>query len=695
MPTRLARPLTVTILILVACASAAEPRPLPPHPRLLLNREGIDQLRQKIQHEPWSTVWANYEAGLVGELKPRIELPPRGGNWSHNYVCPTHGARLKQGRPVGPWQWEHHCPVGPHVLRGDPSLATLDFDGNGISAAHADFALAVRDLGVAWQVTGKTQYAERARAILLEYAAKYLAYTMHDNRGRVVQRNGGRVASQSLTEASWLVPMAQGADLIWDTLAPSQRDELAEKLFRPAIEETILNRSTKPVIHNIQCHRNSAVGLVGFLLGDSQLIDGAIDGLSGYRANMRAGVQADGVWFEGAWGYHFFTIRGIWPLTEAARNCGSDLYGPELQRLFDAPLRLATPDFRLPAFNDSGEVTIARDADYYELAYARYQVPAYAALLAPRERSGRMALWFGVRNLAGGELPQLASRNAETSGYAILQRGEGSQATWLCLKYGPHGGGHGHFDKNHFVLYARGQAVMPDAGSHAYGSPLHRDWDKTTFAHNTLVVDETTQTAATGKCLCFGSEAGVDYAMVDAGDIYSGVRFVRTAALVHPELIVFVDHVQADKPHTLDLVCHHQGQWDRLPAGREFVPAQVAGYKCLQDATSRMAEAGITLSARLGEDRASRIVLAANAPTEVITGTGVGSSTEQRVPLAVFRRVAQETTYVWAVALDGSPVTLTTRTASAGSTTVAIQAAQGNWQLTSNPDAGTVQVATQ
>ena len=309
-------------------------------------------------------------------------------------------------------------------------------------------------------------------------------------------------------------------------------------------------------------------------MGDQQLIDDAIDGISGYRANMAQGVQADGVWCEGAWGYHFFTIRGTWPLTEAARNCGIDLYGPELQRLFDAPLRLATPDFRLPAFNDSGEVTVAREADFYELAYARYHVPAYAALLARQQAVGPDGSVVRRPQHLQRRVAPLRSRNAEASGYAILQRGDGPQATWLCLKYGPHGGGHGHFDKNHFVLYARGEAVMPDAGSHAYGSPLHRDWDKTSFAHNTLVVDETTQAAATGKCLCFGSEAGVDYAMVDAGSIYPGVRFVRTAALVNPELVVFVDQVQADKPHTLDLVCHHQGQWESLPAGREFVPAR-------------------------------------------------------------------------------------------------------------------------
>ena len=532
----------------------------------------------------------------------------------------------------------------------------------------------------------------RAAAILTAYADKYSSYPLHDNRGRQVKTGGGRVASQPLTEASWLAPMVQGADLVWDTLDDAQRDALAQKLFRPAIAQTILNRSTKPVIHNIQCHRNSAVGLVGLLLGDQRLIHDAIDGISGYRANMAQGVQADGVWYEGAWGYHFLTIHGLWPLTEAARNCGIDLYGPELKRLFDAPLRLATPNFRLPAFNDSSEVAIAREADVYELAYARYQVPAYTALLKGSKRTSRMALWFGVPGISGSELPRFGSRNAEASGYAMLQRGDDSQATWLCLKYGPHGGGHGHFDKNHFVLYSRGDVIMPDAGAHAYGSPLHRDWDMSSFAHNTLVVNQTTQAAATGKCLCFGSASGVDYAMTDAGRIYPGVRFVRTAALIHQNLVVFLDQVLGDRPRTLDIVCHHHGSWSNLPAGQPFVPEKVPGYKRLSDATTHSFDAGFTLTVRRGDGQVSRIVLAGKAPTEVITGTGVGSSTENRVPLVVFRRIAKATVFAWAVALDGAPVTLNTDIPRDSRATVTVKTTAGSWQLTADLEKCAVQI---
>ena len=52
------------------------------------------------------------------------------------------------------------------------------------------------------------------------------------------------------------------------------------------------------------------------------------------------------------------------------------------------------------------------------------------------------------------------------------------------------------------------------------------------------------------------------------------------------------------------------------------------------------------------------IALAANEATDVITATGVGRSTEERIPMTIFRRTAQQTTYVWAIALDGAPLKL-------------------------------------
>ncbi len=683
----------------VARAAEYDANAWPSHPRLLLDGQDVRSLGQRVADSPWAERWAAYRADVDQRLARPLELPPRGGNWSHNYVCPDHGARLQLGRQIGAWEWEHRCPAGRHVLLGDASQARLDFNGNAIMGVHLDYAKLLVDAGVAYQITRDRQYAEQSRDILLAYAAKYLSYDRHDNRGR--PKGGGRVASQSLTEASWLIHMAQGADLIWETLDDQQRRDAEERLFRPALDEIIL--PAKLGIHNIQCRHNAAIGLVGFLLGDENLVGIAIDDSArGFRQQILQGVRDDGMWFEGASGYHFFTIEGLWPLAEAARHCGIDLYDARFKSMFDGPLTLAMPDLKLPNFNDSGTVALTSRADLYELAHARWSDARYLPLVAAGRRSGNLALWFGAVELpAERAATDRGSRNSPASGYAILERGAGDQATWLCVKYGPHGGGHGHNDKNHFVLYSRGAVLMPDAGAHAYGSPLHASWDKTSLAHNTLVVDQRSQAQAEGRCLAFGAAGGADFAITDAGDIYPGVRFVRSVALLNENLAVIVDQVQADRERVFDVACHFQGTWKELPDGQPWTPPDAPGYQHIADATTRVHAAGVTLRTSLDDNQEITITLADDEPTEIITGTGVGASTAERVPLMIVRRQAQETAFVWAVALDGRPATLQTLEvrdadrqpiSAATATALTVRSGPRCSSLLINPDKQSVQV---
>jgi hypothetical protein len=487
--------------------------------------------------------------------------------------------------------------------------------------------------------------------------------------------------------------MAQGADLLWSTLNEADRQTLANKLFLPAARDVIL--AHKLGVHNIQCWKNSAVGLAGFLLGDTTLINAAIDDpVRGYRTQMAKGVQADGVWYEGAWGYHFYTLNALWPLTEAARNCRINLYGEPLKKMFEAPVNLAMPNLVLPAFNDSGEVNIRNGM--FELAYARYRNPVYLVALADSKRRDEMALWFGLPQLPTAQTNALPSRNAQASGYAILQRGAGENGTWLCLKYGPHGGGHGHPDKNSFVLYSRGKVVCPDPGTRPYGSPLHGQWDKVTLAHSTLVVDGANQAEATGQCLAFGTDHGCDFAMTDAGAIAKGVRFIRTAVLLNENLIVFADQIAADKPHTFDLATHCNGQWLQPPPGTAFILPEKNGYQHLKTATLCRTNAALTQTFSLTPDWRGSLTLAGGQPTDVITATGVGKSTADRIPMTIFRRTTAQTTFVWALALDGTTpalqAVLPQNPRLDPTVTVRVGSAAGSWNLAINTTKATVRV---
>jgi len=313
------------------------------------------------------------------------------------------------------------------------------------------------------------------------------------------------------------------------------------------------------------------------------------------------------------------------------------------------------PDMRLPNFNDAGLIDVTKSSARFELAAARWDAPAFRAMLSYTKRATREALLYGVAT-ATREKRDVTARSAihPGAGYAVLAQGEGKQATWLCLKYSPSAGYHDHPDRLGFILYARGQIIAPDPGSLSYGLDLQRDWYKTTLSHSTLTVDETSQERRPGKCLAFGTEGGVDYAILEDGEAIPGVRFIRTAALVDQDLIVFVDQVVSDRGHQLDFSYHQSGTWTNLPPGRPWTPPDSPTYKTLREPTIRDTGNGFTASTRIDEQWDVAFSCAGGAPTEVVAGTGPGiGGAHVQVPCLVLRRQTKATTLGWAIALDG------------------------------------------
>ena len=290
------------------------------------------------------------------------------------------------------------------------------------------------------------------------------------------------------------------------------RDSIERDLLRAAADVIARNNAG---VSNWQSWHNAAIGAVGFALDDAALIEKAIEGPGGFHFQMRESVLGDGAWYEGAWGYHFYALDPLCQLAEMAARNGLDLYAAmPLRRMFEAPLRVAMPDFSLPPFNDSAAVNLAASYDrLYEIAWQRYNDPAFAAVPGRRAR-GREALFWGAASLPESPSPAPASAVYEDSGNAVLRAGADH---YLALKFGPHGGWHGHYDKLGFVSYARGAAMAVDPGTQSYAAPTHETWDKVTLAHNTVVVDEKTQAEATGQLLAFAALPSVSAVRASAG----------------------------------------------------------------------------------------------------------------------------------------------------------------------------------
>jgi len=640
-------PLVVFVLASAAAAGAATvlPDKLPPHPRILVSASELPKIRQRIDSYPWAkSQFDRLKREAEAALKANVKLPDKGGQWYHYYSCPKHGARLKTEGPT-----RHVCPVDNEVFSGYP------YDDVFIMGEHNRWAGILRQCGLAYQLTGDTRYAAKAKEVLLAYAERYEKYPLHNIKGEA-RVGGGKVGPQTLDESTWLIRVLEGADCIWPLLSAAEKQKVASQLIAPAVQ---VIRQHKMGIHNIQCWKNSAVGLAGLLLDNREWLEEAINGPSGYNQQMAKGVSADGNWYENAWGYHFYTVSALLHLTEGARNSGINLYGPELRRMFDAPLRLCMPDFVLPAFNDSHSVSLLGYLDNYEIAAARYPDIAFRQLLARGKRQTEMAMLCGINDAgsAGEFTPRTGNYTA--AGNAVLSAGNGTNAAWLCLDYGPHGGGHGHPDKLGFVAYARGAVIAPDPGTANYGVPIQSEWFRTTIAHNTLTVDEESQKPAEGKALAFIAQPGFSAITASAGPIYPGVTFHRTIAMLGDNCIVFIDLAKADADRTFDFAYHNLGKLaSTLPAARPISMPKKPGYMHLRNTAAVETSGAVSLEFTGINGATINWRLAAGAPRTIITGTGVGRHTEDRVPVVITRIRGRQAVVPWAVTLDSAPFTI-------------------------------------
>ena len=617
------------------------PDKLPPHPRILFKKSDISGIREKISTNKWAeNEFNSLKRNADSWLTRQVRLPDRGGQWYHYYSCPEHGARLRTESPT-----RHVCPVDGKVFTGYP------YDDVVIMSEHNGFANALKTLGIIYQLTGEKKYALKAKEILLAYAEKYRSYPLHNIHGEP-KIGGGKVGPQTLDESTWLITMVEGADCIWETLTQDEVRKVTEGLFIPA---TDVIRQHKMGIHNIQCWKNSAVGMTGLLLGNTEILKEALHGEVGYFNQMKKGVMNDGAWYEGAWGYHFYTVSALLHFTEACHNCGINLYIEELKKMFDAPISMAMPNLDLPPFNDSGTVNLPSMASLYEVAFARFKDNRYWLVIDSADRSNLNALLYGQEFIGGKPVFLINSTNYPDSGYAILSAGKGINSTWFCMDYGPHGGGHGHPDKLSFVFYSKGEVLAPDPGTANYGVPIQANWFRTSIAHNTLTVDETSQLPAQGSCLSFISDRDFSAVLSHAGKIYSDVDFYRASALFGEDLLVIADTIKCSRQHILDVAYHQNGVFIEQPGMTLEKLSDKPGYNQLRSIRTFKTNDFVKVMFLSPKKNKVTWMLAGGKDTQILTGTGVGKHTEDRVPVVIARRSSKNTAFIHAVLLGEEP----------------------------------------
>lgn len=559
-----------------------------------------------------------------------LDIPHKEGQWTHWYICPVDGAPLEPRSPT-----EHICSYCGKAVQGER------YDKVYVALRHRHWMEAVETLGWAYAIEPKPVYAERVRAILLEYASFYRDLALHDRNGGDAQ-SAARLHAQTLDEAVALCQLCVGYDRTYDAscFAPEDHEIIETGLIRPMVEVIMANTSGGS---NWQTWHNAAVGCAGFVLRDDNYVEWAVNGPSGFVFQLNHSVLESGAWFEESVTYHWFALRGLVYLMEAATRADVDLYAhPNVKKMFDAPLRLVYPDLTFPPLNDSDRSNLRDARMLYEVAYKRFGDPQYAAVLEPRNTV--WGLFWGGATVSEDGPPklQLHTSNNESEGLAILRDATGETA--LYLDYGGAGTDHVQPAKLGIILYAHGDERLVDPGRLAYGNPLHGSWYRETVAHNTVVVGTRSQKLAAARLLAFAHTEDFIVVRAVCDQAYDSTILDRTL-LLRGNLILDIFQCHASQEAVIDLPLHFRGELEDPPPATPCEPlADREGYQLMQE-PARFDENVQFLTLRTGETSRIRIGFHEKAP-DVFLAKGFGATPRELLPLVLRRFKARDCVFV-------------------------------------------------
>lgn len=565
---------------------------------------------------PWGRpIVEGMRRGVEERVAHSMEIPELESGHYHHYFCPEHNRLL-----IFDWDspTRHLCPeCGKHIEGERYDHAWRKF-------IHGHNQVFLRNCTLLSIITGEREYLEHIRPMLLAYAERYPSYRLHGHNMKFDDPwYGGRMFCQTLDEAYWVVDVAPAHLEALSVMTGEEAEKATANLLRP-VAETILRNQTHG---NWQVWHNAGVASIAIAVGDDDLLKVALeDPDHGYNAMMEKGVTADGWWYERSPGYHFYPLHAMVRTAEAVRCRGIDLYDESLRAMFVGPLNSVYCDLAFPSHNDGWHgVSLVNNAHLYEVAALRFDDERFRDLLSRCYSSAPRRYWTAFLHGAGikpdGGSLRLESSVYEETGVAYLR----SASRTVVLKFGPHGGGHGHPDKLSISVHDGMAEIIPDLGTPGYGVPDHIRWYRKTLAHSTVVVDGKDQKETEGSLVRFKATREGGEVIGECTGAYEGVTLRRSLSLTGK---VLTDTFVCDStaPHTYDYVLILA---EPVTVPTDATPAELpegGGYERIQNPRQWKAGNEAVLSFRGGI-----LNISSPGPFTLITGKapGIPGSTRQ------------------------------------------------------------------
>ena len=394
----------------------------------------------------------------------------------------------------------------------------------------------VRETAICYVVTGEKHYGDSVRQRLVGHAQYSLPrYEELDLKNQPEYGAWG----------DWGT-LAWAYDLTCDTFSEEEH-QLVQRWLRAGCKTVIEGERLWTTTPNLVFGKHFNVGLVGYCLGEEELIEWALNDpgehgpeKGGFYQVLDSMIKDTHFWGETPIYALHYDLHGMLALAEAALHYdGTDLYnhvseksGASIKSIIDGYLRLGYPlertgigegSIRMATYGDGStsytpsgallETFLVNPVDpspsapvlagELEIAYKRYKNPEYAWIISLNPKrdtyvSYGRAAWGYTALTHGVSLPEKLSPPPAPSGiypsqgFAFLRSDESpdywtSGAISALLMLGKWIG-HGHNDYYSLILHGKGRLLYPDLNVIQY-EPTALNWTREGIAHSLLLVD--------------------------------------------------------------------------------------------------------------------------------------------------------------------------------------------------------------
>jgi len=408
-------------------------------------------------------------------------------------------------------------------------------------------------LTLAWSLTGKMKYADKAKHLLLGISGwdKWHEYDK---------------ATNNLSLPHFTLAASIGYDELYDVLTPEEREQ---------VRRAIVHLGLRPMSywfdryldHNIMVLMQAGILFACLAIGDEEpflekYLDQSIEKLGWYVQQREESTTTEGLVYTS---YAMSTVL-------RAGNALQQVLGRD-DLLRSDYIRNELPDYFFYQFagddgyaNLTDSYAILHPAGILSLMVAGQGDPRAAWLLKQEDDPGEAILTHLDHDVEVADFSTLdypLARRFEHIDWVAMRSGWTGNDNLVVFTASTSAVGHNHFDQNHFVLAVGGEFLVTDPGYQNYTPGPEAFFTNDTRGHNGLLVNGEGQSSR-GKSFVVSTEFGEagDTVTGDATGAYDGrvKRWRRTLRFVRDSHLLVIDDIEPAKPDDrLSLLFHTLG----------------------------------------------------------------------------------------------------------------------------------------